>query len=414
MSETTAGSPLVVIGVTATHLDALAALVGRLRWDGPAPLVIAPAGDSRLPSPLGEILARRSPWPVVTVEDHSALHAGTVYVVPANRHVQITDHDLTVLPAGAAPTLPAVDRLLHGAATGDGARLIVLLVPGPGVDRPPSGRRPAPAPADPPLPAVSAPRPEARGPAADAHGAGCDPAPPPDPRPHLIRTDAAGQHRLLQGVIQAQENERRRVARELHDDIGQSLAALVLALGVIQESLPALAAREQQILEDATGLAENMMGGLRRVIADLRPPVLDDLGLVPALRHLGSDLQERSGVRVVVRADEPARRLPPAVEITLFRVAQEALTNIGKHAQARQARILLQQEPAQVTLRIADDGRGIPEDAAPPHAPAYRTAEHFGLLGMQERVALLNGVFQVESAPHQGTTVTVVLPLTPG
>ena len=81
------------------------------------------------------------------------------------------------------------------------------------------------------------------------------------------------------------------------------------------------------------------MSGLRRVIADLRPPVLDDLGLVPALRRLGSDFQERAGVAVTVQADEMSGRLPPAVEITLFRVAQEALTNIGKHAHARQARI---------------------------------------------------------------------------
>jgi two-component system sensor histidine kinase UhpB len=212
-------------------------------------------------------------------------------------------------------------------------------------------------------------------------------------------------------VIQAQENERRRVARELHDDIGQSLTALVLALGVIQDGLPDAAARERQILEDATALAENMMGGLRRVIADLRPPVLDDLGLVPALRRLGSDLQERAGVAVTIQAAEPAARLPPAVELTLFRVAQEALANIGRHAQAHQVRILLRREPGQVILRIQDDGQGLPEGAAPQQETAVRGTDHFGLLGMQERVALLHGVFRLESAPHQGTTVTVMLPL---
>ena len=186
-------------------------------------------------------------------------------------------------------------------------------------------------------------------------------------------------------------------------------------MGVIQEALPESATREQQILEDVTGLAENMMSGLRRVIADLRPPVLDDLGLVPALRRLGSDLQERAGVAVTVQADEMSGRLPPSVEITLFRVAQEALTNIGKHAHARQARILLRREPGQVTLRISDDGQGLPAHgglagAASDWATVYRDGAHFGLLGMQERVALLNGVFRVEDAPQRGTTVSVELP----
>ncbi len=227
----------------------------------------------------------------------------------------------------------------------------------------------------------------------------------------LTRAQEALQHRLLQGVIGAQENERRRVARELHDDIGQSLTALVLALGVIQQALPESATREQHILEDATGLAENMMGGLRRVIADLRPPVLDDLGLVPALRRLGNDLQERTGVTVVVQADDRSGRLPPEVEITLFRVAQEALTNIGKHAHAHQASIMLRRTPGQVTLRITDDGQGLPVSDDPDRETTYRDGVHFGLLGMQERVALLSGVFRVEDAPQRGTTVSVELPL---
>jgi len=231
----------------------------------------------------------------------------------------------------------------------------------------------------------------------------------------LTLQQEALQHRLLQGVIGAQENERRRVARELHDDIGQALTALVLVLGVIQDGLPEESERERRILEDATGLAENMMSGLRRIIADLRPPVLDDLGLVPALRRLASDLQERAGVTVVVQAAELPGRLPSEVELTLFRVAQEALTNIGKHAHAHEARILLRCDPARVTLQIQDDGRGLPPaGGVPDQEDAPRSAAHFGLLGMQERVALLNGSFRVESAPHAGTTVWVEVPLAAG
>ena len=230
----------------------------------------------------------------------------------------------------------------------------------------------------------------------------------------LTAAQEALQRRLLQGVIQAQEDERRRVARELHDDVGQALAALVLVLGVIAEALPAEgAARERQILEDATVMAENMMSGLRRVIADLRPPVLDDLGLVPALRRLANDLQERSGVAAAVQADETIGRLPPEVELTLFRVAQEALANVGKHAQAHHATIVLRQDPGQIVLRIQDDGRGLPEGAAPAWTAASHDGDHFGLLGMQERVALLNGTFRVEGAPQRGTMVTVELPLGP-
>jgi signal transduction histidine kinase len=228
----------------------------------------------------------------------------------------------------------------------------------------------------------------------------------------LVGAPALLQQRLLHSVIQAQENERRRIARELHDDIGQSLTALVLVLGVIQDALPQRATRERQILEDATALAENMMTGLRRVIADLRPPVLDDLGLVPALRRLGNDLYERASVPVTVQADESPGRLPPEVEITLFRVAQEALTNIGKHAHAAHAHILLRRNPASVVLQITDDGQGLPPGAAPWDA-VQKSGIHFGLLGIQERVALLNGVFRVESAPQGGTMITVEL-LLPG
>jgi signal transduction histidine kinase len=370
MVEVVAGSPLVVIGASAGEVEALTTLVGTLPAGFPAPIVIAQYVDPTHPRPRGEIEAPGAPLARVTLTDKSVLQAGTIYIVPANHHVRVTDHDVTVLPDGAGRPPSSVDLLLEQrqAAIGE-------------LNTSNAGRV-----------------------ARD------------DDLQHLTLTKEMLQHRLLQGVIQAQENERRRIARELHDDIGQSLTALVLAVGVIQEALPESATREQQILEDVTGLAENMMSGLRRVIADLRPPVLDDLGLVPALRRLGRDLQERAGVAVMVQADEMSGRLPPLVEITLFRVAQEALTNIGKHAHARQARIVLRREPGRVTLRITDDGQGLPargvlEGAALDWATVYQDGAHFGLLGMQERVALLNGVFRVEGAPQQGTTVWVALPL---
>lgn len=397
MFETVGGSPLLVIGAAAREGAALAQLIGTLHARFPALIVIAQQPDPARSGAEGERWARDLPLPVVPVMDHASLQAGTVYLVPAHRLVQIIRRESVAGPEGTRS--PALYLQLTAdplAEQDDETALPTLLIPPADLTtrraRPALERAPAP--------------PEEELTTANAAVAG-----PRAALPHPTMTPEAVQHRLLHGVIQAQENERRRVARELHDDIGQSLTALVLALGVIQDGLPDAAARERQILEDATALAENMMGGLRRVIADLRPPVLDDLGLVPALRRLGSDLEERAGVAVTIQAEEPAVRLPPAMELTLFRVAQEALANIGKHAQAQEARILLRRAPGQVILRIQDDGQGLPEGAASPQEAAARGTDHFGLLGMRERVALLHGSFQLESAPHQGTTVTVVLPL---
>ncbi|HEX9988199.1 MAG TPA: chemotaxis protein CheB [Chloroflexia bacterium] len=417
MSKVVARSPLVVVGTSARGVEALAELLCTLPASFPAPIVVAQPFDPTRPSHLSETLARRSPLPVVTVtvSEHAPLQSGTVYIVPANHHAQITDHELIVLPDGAWQPQPALDMPLTSAPAANGEQLTTVIWTGTGFHDAGSGRAVHEAggtfviqnPVIAAYPGMStseslAPQGYTSHPDLAEHA--------DDLQPLTLAQDAL-QRRLLQGVIQAQENERRRVARELHDDIGQALTALVLVLGVIQDALPAQAERERLILEDATGLAENVMSGLRRVITDLRPPVLDDLGLVPALRRLGRDLHERAGVTVVTETDETNGRLPPEVEITLFRVAQEALANIGKHAQARQARIILRLDPKQVTLQITDDGRGLPPAISPDREAAHRDQGHFGLLGMQERVALLNGVLRVESAPRQGTTVWVELPL---
>jgi two-component system, NarL family, sensor histidine kinase UhpB len=233
--------------------------------------------------------------------------------------------------------------------------------------------------------------------------AGSDPAHTPDAL-------AAWETLAVQQVIAAQENERRRVARELHDDIGQALSSLVLVLGLIAEALPPTATRERQLLDDSTAVAANMMAGLRRIIAGLRPPVLDDLGLVPALRQLGLELQDRTGVRVSLASEAAGPRLPPDVELMLFRVAQEALTNVGKHAQAQHAAVLLEQNGGQVRLRIEDDGRGMPapDPAARPRSPA---GHQLGMIGMRERVALLHGRFQTGAVVPHGLWLEVVVPL---
>jgi signal transduction histidine kinase len=232
------------------------------------------------------------------------------------------------------------------------------------------------------------------------------------PQADVQAAHAARETLAVQRVIQAQENERRRVARELHDEIGQALSGLVLVLGLIQDVLPSTATQERQLLEDTMAVAGNMMSGLRRIIAGLRPAVLDDLGLVPALRQLGVDLQERTGVEVELHTDQAGPRLAPEVELTLFRVAQEALTNVGKHAHARHVRIVLQQAAAQVRLCIEDDGQGLPAlVGAGQGNRALREGHQLGILGMRERVALLNGVFEAGPAVPQGTRIEVQVPL---
>src|SRR6478752_544640 len=134
MSQPRAGSSLVVVGASAGGVEALTELVGTLRPAFPAPIVIAQHLDPTRPSHLGDILARRSPLPVVTVADHAPLHPGTIYVVPANRHVQITDHDMTVLPDGAGRPKPSVDLLLTSAAAVYGEQLIAVILTGTGSD----------------------------------------------------------------------------------------------------------------------------------------------------------------------------------------------------------------------------------------------------------------------------------------
>jgi signal transduction histidine kinase len=215
---------------------------------------------------------------------------------------------------------------------------------------------------------------------------------------------------LLRQVVSAQEAERQRIARELHDETGQSLTGLSLGLRSLRSSLrsdPALAERNAQELET---LAVRAIDELRRFVSDLRPAQLDDLGLVPALRWYCQEVQARAGLQV--ECEVPAGRvtLPAEVSTVLFRIAQEALTNIVRHAQARRVTVRLHLSTEDARLFVQDDGRGFdPQAMLAAHAP--RRA--WGLVGMQERAALVGGFFQVTSAPGQGAEVLAVIPLPP-
>ncbi|MBI3945708.1 MAG: GAF domain-containing sensor histidine kinase [Armatimonadetes bacterium] len=210
---------------------------------------------------------------------------------------------------------------------------------------------------------------------------------------------------LLQRVIAAQEEERKRVARELHDHTGQSLTSLIIGLRTLDsvQSVEEVRAAIREMRAHAGQALEE----LHHLAFELRPSVLDDLGLVAALQRYAEDFGRRTGVRMEVELDPPeGARLAPAVEIALYRIVQEALTNVAKHAEAKTASVLLHLRGSSLLLIIEDDGKGF-------EVPDFAQSEgkHFGLMGMQERVNLLGGKLTVESSPGSGTTVYVEVPL---
>ncbi len=210
---------------------------------------------------------------------------------------------------------------------------------------------------------------------------------------------------LLRRVVAAQEAERQRIARELHDATGQALTALGLGLRGAANALKQNADQAAQQLRHLENLTADTLDELRHLIADLRPSHLDDLGLGAAVRWYAKELQTRAGLEVSVEVVGEHQPLTPAVNIALFRVTQEALTNVIKHSAARQAWVRLSYDRREVRLLVQDDGCGF--NTALPFASSRSP---WGLLGMQERAALLGGSFRVQSAPGQGTQVEVVIP----
>jgi signal transduction histidine kinase len=191
-------------------------------------------------------------------------------------------------------------------------------------------------------------------------------------------------------LMRAQEEERRRIARELHDEAGQILTAVKIELD----------------LEGRTE-ASRMVGRALAQVRDLsnliRPSVLDDLGLVPALRALAEDFEKRTQIRVGLEADEGAAGLPPDLHVVIYRVAQEALTNVARHAAAQRASVTLRLRRDEVVLCVEDDGIGIQGPARP----------NLGILGMRERVAAAGGTLHLEGAPGKGLRLEAILPAKP-
>jgi len=203
----------------------------------------------------------------------------------------------------------------------------------------------------------------------------------------------------LRRVVEAQELERRRLARELHDQTGQELTSVLLGLKAVEdakdgaERARALAAVREQVVET--------LHDVRRLAVELRPKALDDFGLVPALERLRDTFADQTGMRVDLES-QIRERLPADVETALYRIVQEALTNIVKHARASGVSIVLARTGGHVSAVVEDDGRGFTPD---------RGGDGLGLLGMKERLALLDGKLKIESDPGAGTTIVAEVPL---
>lgn len=211
---------------------------------------------------------------------------------------------------------------------------------------------------------------------------------------------------LYKRVVAAQESERQRIARELHDETGQALTAIGLGLRGLTGSLgTAEPEHTKENLHQLELLTTHSLDELQRLIADLRPSHLDDLGLSSAMRWYANSLQER--VNLVVHVEITGEEIPVAspVKIAVFRIAQEALTNVVKHAQAKTAQVTLTYAEKYVKVRVSDDGKGFDLDTA---STGKRVS--WGLKGMEERASLLGGKFEVQSRPGQGTTVEVSIP----
>ena len=238
---------------------------------------------------------------------------------------------------------------------------------------------------------------------------------------------ALGEQRrqLLHKVIWAQEEERKRLARELHDETVQTISGVAMTLQVIEDDLPATQERQRARVAWAREQAVHAAREIRQLILGLRPSALDDLGLLAALRWYANTLFEPLGVVVRFDAPEECPPLPPLVQTAAFRVLQEALANVARHAQARHVGVQVGVHHDALQATVQDDGLGfdaaaLGQQVAPPGllAPhhltgADPTGRGLGLLGMRERVALLGGTLTLRSAPDCGTTVSFTIPLPP-
>lgn len=215
--------------------------------------------------------------------------------------------------------------------------------------------------------------------------------------------DLRNREQLAFKIIQAQEEERKRVAREIHDGPAQSMANLVLRTEVVQQILKEDKDQAINELDDLKDIVRSSVKDIRKIIYDLRPMSLDDLGLVPTLRKYIDDFTTETGIMVELMIRGEERTLPSSYEITIFRLVQEALTNMRKHSDANSGRVQIEFTRNDIKILIIDDGRGFDQNDD--------FENSYGIISMKERCKLLQGDFKISSEPGKGTRISIVLPL---
>src|SRR6201997_5691348 len=211
-------------------------------------------------------------------------------------------------------------------------------------------------------------------------------------------------------LMQLQDDERRRIARELHDSVGQTLAALAMNLGLVRNDVERLA-KIGDALNDSENLVREMSTEVRPISHLLHPPLLDEAGLSSALRWYVTGFAQRSGIQVDLDLPDDFGRLPSEMETAIFRVVQESLTNIHRHSGSPAAKIVLRQHKGEVLVKVEDNGKGIPPEKLEEMASAGTPG--VGIRGMRERLRQLGGRVEIESG-ESGTVVTVRLPIPEG
>lgn len=213
---------------------------------------------------------------------------------------------------------------------------------------------------------------------------------------------------LSQRAIKVQEEERMRIAHSLHDDTGQALSSLIIQLDRLESRLPEQPQGLRQRLAAARQLASTTLEELRKIIFDLRPTILDDLGLVPAIRWYARTHLEPEGIQVRLYLPEEELTLPAECSTTLFRISQEAMNNILRHASAKVVMITLTRNNHEVCLQVIDDGQGFDMKEVSEQGPF---PQKLGLLGIKERAELVGGSVTLDTAPGRGVRLQVCLPL---
>ena len=224
----------------------------------------------------------------------------------------------------------------------------------------------------------------------------------------MIRSMELTRKRAAASVIKAQEEERRRIARELHDETSQSLTGLIIGIKMLEETVPAAMPDLRERLANIKDLAHQTLNEVHTMAVRLRPSILDDLGLAAALRSYAKEFSENTGVQVDTQLLALGERLSPELETVLYRVVQEALTNIARHAGASSCRVTLRRKETCVQGMIEDNGKGFNPERA---LASDEQGRGLGLHGMKERIDLVGGSLEFESRPGEGTSIFLEVPL---